>query len=376
MIILDERNFLAKELNARGFEIFDFYQNHKILDFKTFVSLDLKRRGEIILVDTQTVLNYPDVQLQETFKILLNTFNGAIFFNGAGNQKAIDWVENEAALFKKIIGEFSLPMPQIGWTILSNQMQFFSNMLEDQKRLQEHMANFSLELDQVLEMAQNDMMMAKKIQEAFIPRRSEEIRGIKFTNKYATGDGGGCEFFDLVQTPSKVYQVLISTQSYLISSAVIGILGSMKGNNFNPQTFLENAFTEANVIRSSHNKKADVDLLVLEIDLPHLMMISHSNSDSCFYSPINGSFKLALGEKYQLVKGENVIFFSPGFIFNWNELYPEKNLFDELKVNQLSTNELITELFFLLKKESDRKFLTKDATILMVEVNRHGIYKV
>jgi hypothetical protein len=150
----------------------------------------------------------------------------------------------------------------------------------------------------------------------------------------------------------------------------------MKGNHFNPQTFLENAFTEANVIRSSHNKKADVDLLVLEIDLPHLMMISHSNSDSCFYSPINGSFKLALGEKYQLVKGENVIVFSPGFIFNWNELYPEKNLFDELKVNQLSTNELITELFFLLKKESDRKFLTKDATILMVEVNRHGIYKV
>ena len=39
MIILDERNFLSKELSSKGFEVFDFFENHVVMDLKSFLGL-------------------------------------------------------------------------------------------------------------------------------------------------------------------------------------------------------------------------------------------------------------------------------------------------------------------------------------------------
>src|SRR5690606_11849978 len=115
------------------------------------------------------------------------------FIHDHSNEKAQAWVTNEGAFLPKIIGEYSLPMSQLHWTILSNQLQFIWTLLEDQKKLQKHMVQFSLELDQVLQNAEVEMNKAKKINEVLVPRRKEEIKGITFSNKYLAGDGGGGE---------------------------------------------------------------------------------------------------------------------------------------------------------------------------------------
>src|SRR5665648_387381 len=101
MIILDERGYLTKELQSKGFDVFDFFENHQVLSMKEFNSLELKRRSEFILVDTETVLRHPDIQ--ENFKSLLNTFVGAVFLHEHSNTKAHDWVKNEGAFLTKII---------------------------------------------------------------------------------------------------------------------------------------------------------------------------------------------------------------------------------------------------------------------------------
>ena len=375
MIILDERQYLEKELETKGFEIFDFYENHRVLSMKEFTSLELTRRGEFLLVDTQTLLNHPE--LQENFKSVLNTFLGAVFFHGQENEKAQEWVTNEGSFLTKIIGEYSLPMPQLNWTILSNQLQFFWGLLEDQKKLQKHMAQFSVELDQVLQNAEVEMVKAKKIHETLVPRRNEEVKGIKFSNKYAAGEGGGGEFYDLIQTPTKVFQVLVSSQSYLISSSILGVLGNHRNKEFNPSNFLAEAREEVATINGAKKKPSEVDLLVLELDLSTLNLRLWNESKSELYSQTKGLISFNNNQSYHLTKGEKVIVFSTGFLFNWREAHPSKSIQKYLEdSSKFSLVELMPELFFQLKDGKETEFLTKDATVVMMEVNRHGIHKV
>lgn len=375
MIIIDERNYLLNELVSKGFSVFDFFENNKVMSVKDFTSLELKRRGDFLLIDTESILRHPD--LIENFKTVLNTFMGAVFFHEHSNETAQNWVQNEGAFLTKIIGEYSLPMAQLNWTILSNQLQFFWSLLEDQRKLQKHMAQFSMELDQVLQNAEEEMNRAKRIHEIFVPRRKDEIKGVSFTHKYAAGEGGGGEYYDLVQTSSKVYQILVSSQSYLISSAILGILGQQKEKDFNPEAFIKDALQEVETINSAKKKKAPVDLMVTELDLTTLKLTSFTDSKSELYSQTKGALDLRKGKTHQLEKGEKVIVFSPGFIFNWKEGHPDKELNEFLQNNKkLSQRELMTELFFLLKDVKEGTFLKKDATVVMMEVNRHGIHKI
>ncbi len=375
MIILDEREFLEKELNQKGFEIFDFFQNRRVLSMESFVSLDLKRRNEIVLVDTETILSHPN--LQEKFKTLVNTFLGVIFFHEHKNSPGQNWVQNESSYLKKIIGEYCLPMSELSWNILSNQMQFFWTLIEDQKNLQKHLAQFSFELENVLQNAEEDMQKAKKIHDTLIPKRNEEIKGIAFHYKYSAGDGGGGEFYDLVQSNSKIYHIIFSGQSYLLSSAVMALLSVQKEKNFRPETFIKDVTQEAETINSSKKKKSEFDLLVTEIDPTTLTLKVLTQSKAEIYSYSHGHLKLKKDDSYQLIKGEKVIVFSSGFIFNWIEGHPKNDLHDFVKKEEnLSSGELMSELFFQLKEGKEGQFLKKDATLLLMEVNRHGIHKV
>jgi hypothetical protein len=375
MIILDERKFLAPELIGHGFEIFDFFEGHQVLDMKAFSELELKRRGEFLLVDTATVLKHPEKH--ELFKSILNTFMGAVFFHEHSNQEAHTWVTNEGAFLTKIIGEYSLPMAQLNWTMLSNQLQFFWNLIEDQKKLQKHMVQFSLELDQVLQNAEEEMTRAKRLHETLVPRRSEEIKGVSFTNRYLAGDGGGGEFYDVFQTPTKVYQVLISSQSYLISSVLMGILSRGKEAEFNPQEFLQDAQREIQTVNDAKKKKSEVDLALLELDTNTLVLKCLTDSKAELQSQLKGTLPLARGSEIQLSKGEKVIVFSSGFLFNWKEGHPKKDLQTFVKSHDSkSSAELMSELFMEMKDVTSSGALKKDATIVMMEVNRHGIRKV
>ncbi|MFP5385073.1 MAG: hypothetical protein ACLGHN_03290 [Bacteriovoracia bacterium] len=375
MIILDEQGSLLKELKNKGFEVFDFFENNQVLDMNSFVSLELKRRADFLLVDTQTLLNHPEKQ--ESFKAVLNTFMGAVFFHDHSNEKAQEWVKNEGAFLSKIIGEYSLPMPQLHWTMLSNQLQFFWNLIEDQKKLQRHLARLSVEMDQVLRDAEVEMKKAKKINEYLVPRRKEEIKGVIFSNKYTSGDGGGVEFYDLHQTPAKVYQILLSTDSYLISSALLSILGQHREKDFNPEAFMRDAYAEIETINSARKKRAAFDILLLEMDLVTLQLTQLSNSKAELYSQANGTIGLEKEKTYSLAKGEKLIVFSPGFLFNWKTGHPQKDLYKELKnQNWTSSHEFLSELFIQLKEDVTNEFSGKDATVVMMEVNRHGIHKV
>ncbi len=371
MIIVDERQFIQKEMEDKGFGLFDFFQGPQIMSLAEFTKLPLQRRADILLVDTETLLKQPE--LQESFRAVINTFLGVIFFHDHSNQKAQNFVESEAAFLTKIVGEYSLPMAQLHWTMLSNQLQFFWTLLEEQKNLQKHMGNFSRELDQVLRSAEMEMARAKKIHEVLIPRRHDEIKGVYFSNKYAAGDGGGGEFYDLFQSAGKVHQILVSSQSYLISSSILGLLNKHKQTEFIPFKFLKDAESEIAVINGAKKKKSEAEVLVLELDLSKLTLKVYGEGKAEFYSQKKGPVQLK--QPYQLEKGENVIVFSPGFLFNWKETH-KMDIASFVKTQTQKPEELLSELFFQLKMDQDSQFLKRDATVAMMEVKRHGIHQV
>ena len=383
MVLLDERKFLELELEGQGLHIFDFYEGHQLFKMDDFCNLPLNKRAEVLLVDTQTVLNHP--QLQEKFKTVLNTFLGVIFLHDQSNMEAQSWVKDQASFLTKIIGEYSLPMPQLSWTILSNQLQFLWNLLEEQKSLQKHIIKFSHELDSALQSAESEMIKAKKIHEILIPKRSDEIKGISFLNKYAAGDGGGGEFYDLHHSGNKIFQILISSQSYLISSSLIGILNVHKQKEFSPLSFIKDAKNEIEIINGSKKKKSEVELIVLELDTSHLRFKVYGWGKAELFSFEKGKIETGLAgtqelkesETYQMAKGENMIIFSPGFIFNWKEGRIKHELYSFLNNHQqLSQTDLMMELFLQLGLVKDSDFFSRDATVVMMEVNRHGIHQI
>lgn len=375
MIILDEQKFLEKALLEKGFEIFDFFEAKKNMNLKEFCALPLERRADVLLVNTQTILNHPE--LIESFKSVMNTFLGVIFFYEQKNVQAQKWVQDQAAFMQKIVGEYALPMPDLNWTMLSNQLNFFWNLIQEQKSLQNHIMTFSQQLDQVLQTAETQMSKAKKIHHVLVPKRSEEIKGVQFLNKYASGDGGGGEFFDLYHSGNKVFQIIVSSSSYLVTSAIMGLLIKHKEKNFDPENFYKEAQIEIATIAQNKNKETFADLMLLELDLGTLGLKLWSKSKTELYSQMKGRLNLGPDQKVSLGKGEKIIVFSPGFIFNWNETHKKQSIETFLNgQHHLSLQDLLVELFFQLKQEKESDFLKKDATVVMMEVNRHGIHQV
>lgn len=373
MFLLDEREFIENQLESQGIGIYDFYDHRQVFDMATFCDLALTRRSEILLIDTQTVLNQS--ALIEKCKAVMNTFLGVIFFHTAEDERSKKWVDDHAGHMNKIIGSISFPVSPMDWTILTNQLQFCAQLIEDQKALQRHLVKFSQELDNALETAEIEMFKAKKIHEMLVPKRVEEIKGLQFMNKYAAGDGGSTEFYDLIQSGPKIYQVLISCQSYLISSALIGLLNIHKQKDFSPSSFLIEANKEIETINSSKKKKSHVDVTLIEIDSTQLSLKFHNPGQMEMWSRQNG--KIDLTKDYQMKKDEQFFLLSSGFISNWNEhkAPSDINLFIK-NHHQSSQREFLLELFLQMSQKKNSDFLSKDATVVMMEVNRHVIQKV
>jgi hypothetical protein len=123
----------------------------------------------------------------------------------------------------------------------------------------------------------------------------------------------------------------------------------------------------------------------MEIDTSHLTMKIHGWGKAEFYSHSKGKIDLGLSATqnstasipYQMTKGEKLIVFSPGFIFNWREGRIKQELYSFLNNHhQLTQTDLMMEVFLQLSLVKEMDFLTKDATVVMMEVNRHGIHQI
>jgi len=374
MHIVDDQNLICRNLDQYGFELQEFSDQIENLRFDDFLHLNLKKRLDIVLINGMDLIDRIDVL--ENVKSILNTFHGAYVFFDKDSENNADKILEKIITFPKILGIYTFPLKTDEWILLCNQFQFFWNLMNDQRNLQNHIVQFSHELDHLITNSQKDLHKIKKVHRAFYPKREQKLKGLNVSSKYIAGDAGGAEFFDLAEENHRVFQFLFHSESYLISSAIMGVLNSHKNGAFNVEQFLSDAWNEINTINSSKKKKSKVEILLIEFDLLNLSFKTYGNSSALAISKKENFNLIRLDEEYYLSKNEKFLILSPGFLSNWREidLAIDPISFLNKHLVEKDSADLMNELFFHLKSKNYQN--KKDATVVMLEVNRHGIHKI
>lgn len=371
MIVIDEKGQVVENLRKLHLEFCDFFDHLQVESLKQFNQHPLGRRPEVIVLNFSALQDNPIEK--EDFRIQLGTYAGVVIMCQTAEERkgALAF----ASEVPKVLGIYGPDLSENEGALLGNLLSYFWMTTDEQRKLQQRMYQFSLEIEQMMEGAQEDMMRARALHEKFLPKRTETVKGLNFYSKFMTGSGRGVEFFDLISNPQKCFQIHLSTDSYLTSGTLLALLERHKSNKqFDPQAFLKEAWSDIATIQEGKTKEISVDLAVIEIDLNELVMTTYGKS--CFMVLRDGK-EVEVTEGLKLSKDEKLIILSAGYVKNLNQLSPPFNL--EKVYNQYSSlnpHELLNELIFKAKSEQKVDQEMSDMVAVMVEVNRHGIHQV
>jgi hypothetical protein len=375
MYIVDDQNLISSNFEQIEFNIEIFSHESHRLSMKDFLNLSLVKRNEIVLI------NFEDYLLikkeKENLKALMNTFLGVYFFYDIKKNNLEELIRLEIDVLSKVLGVHALPLAPLANGILLNQIKFFENLISDQAILQNHMVRFSQELDEMLTQVSADYSSAKKLHQAFRPQRVQEFKGAKLTSHFSSGDGVGIEFFDVISDEKKFFVVLIHTESYLISSSVMGILGAQKQISFNPLSFLQEAKHDVELINQTKKKKAKCEIFILEIDTKNFEVKRYGESSVNILRGVEVFQKMENHSNLILSKGEKMLILSSGYMNNFENIFPKIDIVSVINENNKSIDmDLMSFLFYKLKFSQKEDILKKDSTVLLLEVNRHGIHQI
>lgn len=389
MLIIDAKNRILPALKSHGHDVEDFFGHFQSLDVEGFLKVKLEERKDVLLLDLES---FAGRKLEDSLLARFNTYSGLIIFLPVTpTPQASAFLDELMTISDRVFSIQRYDMPDSGWDLLKNTLLMFWRQRLEREGMRQQMMKFSQQMDELIRAAHEDMHRAKKIHEDVVPRRMEELKGATLYSKYAVGEGAGSEYFDLIRGSAHSHMVFLHTNSYLASSCLMGILNKQKedGSGFSEEAFLQEAATELKAINAHKKRPVHVELM--------LMKVEHGSfhcEGFCFgtfevlglqQGPVHlGSvtdFKPDEKEKarfgFEMQRGEKVVVFSPGFIFNWNEKQSQVTREAFWKSHpRLNGPELLMEMFFQLKRQTSGDFLAKDATSVMMEVNRHAIQQV
>ncbi len=384
MLIVDEGQRILKVLKERSLDVDALCAPVRGCTPSEFASAPLEGRGEPLLADAVALSRLPFDEVLARF----NTHTAVLLFADGGVDQ--EWMRRVLALSERVIGVYQLPLGEQAAAVLNNQLLSFLRQKEERARLGEQMARFSREMDELIRATHLDMHRAKKIHEDVVPKRMEDLKGVSLYSKYAVGEGSGSEYFDLVKGPAHTHLVFLHTDSYLVSSCLMGILNKHKAYpaGLDPESFLHEAAMEVRSVNAHKKKPVKAHVLLLRLEQGSLQCSGHCYGGFELHGQDKGRVVLPSGLELgaptdkarfslSLARGEKLVVFSPGFISNWDEAGGSTSREAFMAAHAgLSSQELLMELFFQIKKHSSGDFLAKDATAVMMEVNRHAIQQV
>lgn len=389
MLIIDLNNGLYQALENAGLGIEDFFASLKTCDFRQFSELSLEERKGVALVNLAALQG---VRLTDEVLARFLTFEGIIIFKTPeASVELVALAEQLSEMTDKVVMTEILPLSKIATTHLKGLFKMLWRQDLERERFKEQMVRFSQEMDELIRSAQQDIHRAKKIHEDVVPRRMEELKGITLYSKYAVGEGAGSEYFDVIKGAFHSHLIFLHTNSYLASSCLMGLLNKFKDrpDGLDMDLFLQEAGLEIKALNAHKKRPIQIELLVMRLEHGTFKCEGFSFGAFELFSQKTGfipkgtvaSFDLEKLDRarfsFRLDKGEKVVVFSPGFIFNWDEQRQESSRDGLVGAStHLTPPEILMELFFRLKKQSSGDFLAKDATAVIMEVSRHAIQQV
>lgn len=247
-----------------------------------------------------------------------------------------------------------------------------------------------LHLQKMVDYSFNSIEKVKKLHDQVVPLRQEKIKGLKLTSKFAAGEASGGENFDLISNNNKLTLFFSNTNSYMTSSMALSHFDLAKQNGLGRtsfDTFLESLNVELDELELLSDKYEDFQLLLIEIDMTKMLVNGFRFGDFHFVSSRNVSpgnqlcFSKDNLEEAQfsmsLERGEQAVLVSPGAVKNnlVKALGESVDDFFDKKWDD-GARDILTELFFQLKKDRESSFLKHDMTAIFLEVDQNAILQV
>lgn len=370
MIVIEGQGQIVQKFQDLGLEFYDFFDHLKVNSIQAFNKHPLQRRPEVVILDYSALLENP-VEVED-FKIHLNTYAGVVVIcqTEEERKKALDF----ANIVPKVLGIYGPKLDMKEAALLGNLLSYFWATTQEHRFFQQKMYQFSLEIDQLVQGAQEDMMRAQDLHEKLLPKRTQVIKGINFFSKYASGTGRGVEFFDIIQNGNKCSTVFLSTDSYLASGNLLTLLERHKTEGFKTDHFLKEAWADIATLQEGRGKPIEIDLGIVEVDLNELKMSFHGKS---ILKVIMDGKLIDVNQEFQLAKDKKITILSAGYVKNLNQLTIPFNV--EKTYNQhahLSPHELLNEMIIKVKSDQEFNKDMSDMVAVMMEVNRHVMHQV
>lgn len=276
--------------------------------------------------------------------------------------------------------------------VLNNKLETLSDLIKERQVLKSQLISINKELSSTMGNVEVELLRIKKVYEQKTPRRFNDIKGILAFSKYAAGENVGGEFFDIHVNQNKAFVVMSSTSSYLASSSVLQMFSSLKSMDVLTEevelSFIEDIKDEVETINKSKKKNIEMHLFTAIIDLKKHQVQGHmfgdfkvlsSNHANNFVKSAPGLLEGEISESSfsrDLARGERLMLCSPGLYKNWQNQTPEF-LIEELMLNkEIKPLDILDEVFYQLKKDSTSGFLSRDASAIILEVQKNAMVQV
>ncbi|MCB9061961.1 MAG: hypothetical protein H6622_10600 [Halobacteriovoraceae bacterium] len=253
--------------------------------------------------------------------------------------------------------------------------------------------NMVQQVEELTQYSVGQLERIKRIHEAVVPLRSEELKGLKLYSKYAAGVKSGGEFYDILKTENEIVLFVSSSSSYIVSSIILSHFEAIKSlTHFSDEVmenFLKGVHQEISTLQFKKPTEKDLDLILLRFNLRTMSVDGHNFGETHFISNFNQHLFLSndlkvVPENFKkasisqmLDRGEKIIVLSPGFLKNCNDVINGMEIDDFIEsIIHNEPREILTELFYQLKKDMAASFLDYDATAIVIEVDQNVIVQV
>lgn len=254
--------------------------------------------------------------------------------------------------------------------------------------------NIGENLTRALTSSFNELSRIKKLHERLVPMRSEKIKGLEITSKFAAGLSSGGEFFDIFKNDSSAVLLLSSAKSYVSSSVVLTHFEKFSEqkdfskNSF--EEFLEEIINECRELELIKRDEPELlQLALIHFDLKKLVYTGYMFGNFSVLSldsglihaanqyPLNENFVEKSFISGALKRSDKLAIVSPGVKMNLEKGIEGKSV-DEYCLGELKSTPkvFLNEVFFQLKKGLSGEFLNHDSSILHIEVDQNAIIEV
>ena len=231
---------------------------------------------------------------------------------------------------------------------------------------QEYFADFEQRLDDASTHLSVQVEQVKKLHHTLVSQVEVQFRSLKTTCKYAAGDSGCSEFWDMVRTDDQQLTLLISTEnSRELAQALDSAILFLKQGHYQAKD-LKLFYRE---LQQQLSRPFSLFLMLTKADMSSNLIV-----EGPLLSLVNGNeIAIERGElsKISLRKGDKLFIISPGMMKNYEQNFKLDELRRLLERKwQLPVYEFINQVFLGAKIDKDGRFHYHDGTGLIFEVAR------